>query len=235
MPVIVFASPKGGAGKSTSAVVLATQLAIKGATVTAIDADPNRPLSQWAQMPGCPKNLTVLADFSEATIIETIEDAARRTTFVVVDLEGTASMAVAYAISRADLAIVPTQGSQLDAVEAGKAVKLIRQQERAFGRTIPYAILFTRTNAAIRPRTLQHIREEFKNHNVPSLRTQMHEREAFRAVFSFGGTLESLDTSQVSNRDAAIKNARELASEILALLRETVETPAEPALAQEVA
>jgi chromosome partitioning protein len=231
MPVIVFASPKGGAGKSTSAVVLATQLAIKGATVTAIDADPNRPLSQWAQMPGCPKNLTVLADVSEATIIETIEDAARRTTFVVVDLEGTASMAVAYAISRADLAIVPTQGSQLDAVEAGKAVKLIRQQERAFGRTIPYAILFTRTNAAIRPRTLQHIREEFKNHNVPSLRTQMQEREAFRAIFSFGGTLESLDDSQVSNREAAIKNARELAGEILTLLRQNTES----SLVQEVA
>jgi chromosome partitioning protein len=231
MPVIVFASPKGGAGKSTSAVVLATQLAIKGATVTAIDADPNRPLSQWAQMPGCPKNLTVLADVSEATIIETIEDAARRTTFVVVDLEGTASMAVAYAISRADLAIVPTQGSQLDAVEAGKAIKLIRQQERAFGRTIPYAILFTRTNAAIRPRTLQHIREEFKNHNVPSLRTQMQEREAFRAIFSFGGTLESLDDSQVSNREAAIRNARELAGEILTLLRQNTES----SLVQEVA
>jgi chromosome partitioning protein len=231
MPVIVFASPKGGAGKSTSAVILATQLALKGAGVTAIDADPNRPLSQWAQMPGCPKNMTVLADVSEATIIETIEDAARRSTFVVVDLEGTASMAVAYAISRADLVIVPTQGSQLDAIEAGKAVKLIRQQERAFGRTIPYAILFTRTNAAIRPRTLQHIRDEFKNHNVPSLRTQMQEREAFRAIFSFGGTLESLDGSQVSNRDAAIKNARELAGEILTLLRQNTES----SLVQEVA
>ena len=120
MPVIVFASPKGGAGKSTSAVVLATQLALKGATVTAIDADPNRPVSQWAQRPGCPKNMTVLADVSEATIIETIEEAAQRTTFVVVDLEGTASMTVAYAISRADLVIVPTQGSQLDAIEAGQ-------------------------------------------------------------------------------------------------------------------
>jgi chromosome partitioning protein len=235
MPVIVFASPKGGAGKSTSAVILATELALKGAAVTAIDADPNRPVSQWARRPGCPENLTVLADVSEATIIETIEDAARRSTFVVVDLEGTASMTVAYAISRADLVIVPTQGSQLDATEAAKAVKLIRQQEKAFGRSIPYALLFTRTNAAIRPRTLQHIRDEFKNHHVPALRTLMHEREAFKAVFSFGGTLESLDTSQVSNRDAAIKNARELASEILTLLRDTAEASAEPALAQEVA
>jgi chromosome partitioning protein len=235
MPVIVFASPKGGAGKSTSAVVLATQLALKGATVTAIDADPNRPVSQWAQRPGCPENMTVLADVTEATIIETIEEAARRTTFVVVDLEGTASMTVAYAISRADLVIVPTQGSQLDAIEAGKAVKLIRQQEKAFGKSIPYALLFTRTNAAIRPRTLQHIREEFKKHNVPALRTQMQEREAFKAIFSFGGTLESLEASQVSNRDAAIKNARELAGEVITLLRQNSDSSDDSSLAQEVA
>jgi chromosome partitioning protein len=235
MPVIVFASPKGGAGKSTSAVILATELALKGASVTAIDSDPNKPVSQWARRSGCPENLTVIADISEASIIETIEDAARRTTFVVVDLEGTASMTVAYAISRADLVIVPTQGSQLDAFEAAKAVKLIRQQEKAFGRSIPYALLFTRTNAAIRPRTLQHIREEFQKHKVPSLRTQMHEREAFKAIFSFGGTLESLDATQVSNRDAAIKNARELTGEVLTLLREKVESSVEPSLAQEVA
>jgi chromosome partitioning protein len=67
----------------------------------------------------------------------------------------------------------------------------------------------------------------------------MHEREAFRAIFSFGGTLESLDASQVSNRDAAIKNARELAGEVLTLLRQNTDSEAdssdEPALAQEVA
>lgn len=45
MPTIVFASPKGGAGKSTSAVILATELARGGAGVTILDADPNRPVS----------------------------------------------------------------------------------------------------------------------------------------------------------------------------------------------
>src|SRR5271169_637293 len=235
MPTIVFASPKGGVGKSTSAVVLATELARRGAGVTIIDADPNRPVSQWARRLGCPENLTVLGDISEATVIDAIEEAAGKSAFVIVDLEGTASMTVAYAISRADLAIIPTQGSQLDAAEAAKAVKLIRQQEKAFGRQIPYAVLFTRTSAAIRPRTLQHIREEFQKHKVPSLRTQMHEREAFRAIFSFGGTLESLDATQVSNREAAIKNARELAGEILTLLRENADSSADSSLAQEVA
>lgn len=220
MPTIVFASPKGGVGKSTSAVVLATQLARTGTGVTIIDADPNRPLSQWATRPHCPESLTVLGEVSEATIIDVIEGAARKSAFVLVDLEGTASLTVAYAISRADLAVIPTQGSQLDAAEAAKAVKLIRQQERAFGRRIPYAVLFTRTSAAIRPRTLQHIREEFAKHGVPTFETQMHEREAFRAIFSFGGTLETLDTAEVSNLPAAVINARAFAAEIVAKLRD---------------
>ena len=226
MPTIVFASPKGGVGKSTSAVMLAAELAGKGAAVTVIDADPNKPVSSWAKRPGRPDNLIVLADVTEETVIEEIEAAAARTPFVVVDLEGTASMMVAYAISRADLVIIPTQGSQLDAVEAAKAIKLIRQQEKAFGRKIPYAILFTRTSAAIKPRTLQHIQDEFTKHGVRTFHTQIHEREAFRAIFSFGGTLTGLDASQVSNLVAATANARAFAAEVVATLRETTNQPA---------
>jgi chromosome partitioning protein len=227
MPTIVFASPKGGAGKSTSAVVLATELARRGAKVVVIDADPNRPVSQWASRPGCPGTLTVLAETTEASIIDDIEAAAARVPFVIVDLEGTASMTVAYAVSRADLVIVPTQGSQLDAAEAAKAIRLIRQQERAFGRRIPYAVLLTRTSAAIRPRTLQHIREEMARNDVPVLDTQMHEREAFRAIFSFGGPLQGLSASQVSGLDAAMKNAQALAAEVVSLLKSAAQEKAE--------
>jgi chromosome partitioning protein len=225
MPTVVFASPKGGAGKSTSAVVLATELAQRGATVTVIDADPNRPVSQWARRPGRPETLTVIGDTSEATIIDTIEDASARTAFVVVDLEGTASMTVAYAISRADLVVIPVQGSQLDAAEAAKAIRLIRQQEKAFARQIPDAVQFTRTSTAIRPRTFQHIRSEFSDHGVPAFQTQMHERDAFRAIFSFGGTLEALDPQQVSNIEAAVGNARAFAGEVIAKLRQTAAQP----------
>src|SRR5436309_1544312 len=59
MPTIVFADPKGGAGKSTAAVILATQLARKGAKVTILDADPNKPVSEWAKR-GTPENLLVV-------------------------------------------------------------------------------------------------------------------------------------------------------------------------------
>jgi chromosome partitioning protein len=88
MPTIVFASPKGGAGKSTSAVVLATELAGQGASVTIIDADPNRPVSRWANRPGKPSSLTVIADVTEDAILDRIDQASRQAAFVIVDLEG---------------------------------------------------------------------------------------------------------------------------------------------------
>src|SRR5581483_1362865 len=98
-----------------------------------------------------------------------------------------------------------------DAAEGTKAIRLIRQQEKAFHKKIPYAILFTRTSSAIKPRTLLHIQAEFRKHDIRAFQTQIHEREAYRALFSFGGTLESLDPRQVSNLPAAVTNAREFA------------------------
>jgi chromosome partitioning protein len=184
-----------------------------------IDADPNRPLSQWASLPGKPEKLTDVEHATEETIIESIESAAVRTTFVIVDLEGTASMMAGYAMSRADLVIIPAQGSHLDATEAVKAIKLVKSQEKAFQRKIPFAILFTRTSAAIRPRTLQSIETEFAENSTPMFGSQIHEREAYRAIFAFGGTLENLDPTQVSNLPAARLNATTFAGEVIEMLK----------------
>ena len=70
--------------------------------MTVIDADPNHPIQTWAAGGNTPPRLTIVSDANEDTIIERIEDAAAKTPFVVVDLEGTASKIVVYAISQAD-------------------------------------------------------------------------------------------------------------------------------------
>src|SRR3954466_15578463 len=103
MPIIVFASPKGGVGKSTSPLLLACELATTGHSVTMIDADPNRPIARWSRRAGRPDALRVLDKVTEQTIIATIESAAKASDFVIVDLEGTASVIVAFAMSRAHL------------------------------------------------------------------------------------------------------------------------------------
>jgi chromosome partitioning protein len=222
MPTIVFATSKGGAGKSTAAVLLSTELAEQGATVALIDADPNRPLSQWAKRSGTgkPNSLTVIADATEDTLVDRIEAAARASTFVITDLEGTASRSIVYAVSCADLVIIPTQGSHLDAAESVKTLREVRNVEkiRKAG-PIPAVILFTRTSTAIRPRSLQAIENEFVSSGVPVMTTQIHERDVFRCLFSFGGTLRGLDPTQVSNIKAATINARAFAAEIIATLK----------------
>jgi chromosome partitioning protein len=169
---------------------------------------------------GQPAGLNVVATTTEESIIDTVEKAALQATFVIVDLEGTASMTVGYAMSRADLVIIPAQGSHLDATEAVKAIKLVRGEEKASKKKIPFAIVFTRTSAAIRPRTLQSIETEFAQNKVPMFDVQIHEREAYRAVFAFGGTLSKLDPAQVSNAPAAILNAKIFAKEVIEMLKE---------------
>jgi chromosome partitioning protein len=218
VPTIAFASSKGGAGKSTAAVLLATELAVRGTTVTIIDADPNQPVTRWARKPGKPDSLTVVCDVTEETLIDAIEDAARKAAFVIVDLEGTASLMVAQAMSRADLVIIPVKGSELDAVEAIKAIKFIRRQERGYSKTIPFALLFTQTNPAVRPRTLKSIEADMLRQGIPMFSTAIHERDAYRALFSFGGTLYSLKEDLVSNIPVAAKNIRDFTAEVISML-----------------
>lgn len=219
MPTIVFVSPKGGVGKTTAALILASQLA-RGGKVTAIDADPNRPLKTWAQGADVPENLSIVADADEDNIIDKIEAAAAATPFVVVDLEGTAAKIVLLAVSQADLVIIPTQGSQLDAEQASRAIRVVKQNEKMTGRATPFGVLLTRTSPIIRTRTMGHIQHGLEDAGIPVLTTQLNEREAFRALFSFRRTLETLDPKDVPNLDKARDNAEAFASEIVGLLRQ---------------
>jgi chromosome partitioning protein len=221
MPTISFVSPKGGVGKTTSAVLLASELALRRKAVAMIDADPNRPLGAWSKMPGCPSSVHVvsLASNPEESVLDAIDSASTTAPFVLVDLEGTANMTVAYAISRSDLVIIPMQGSQLDATQAARSLRLVAQQEKAFRRDIPHAVLITRTSAAIQPRNLRHLLDELRQNSVSVLETQLHEREAFKAVFSFGGSVHTLQNAQVGGLEAARRNAESYAAEVITVLR----------------
>jgi chromosome partitioning protein len=218
MPTIVFVSPKGGAGKTTAALVLASVIA-RSAGVTVIDADPNHPIKAWATSESAPANFSVISDADEENIIERIEEAASLTPFVVVDLEGTAAKIVLLAVSQADLVIIPMQGSQLDAEQASRALRVVNQQEKMSGRPVPYAVLLTRTNPLIRTRTMAHIQKGLIAAGVRVFETELHEREAYRAIFSFRKSLEMLDTGDVSNVDKAISNAEAFATEVIGTLR----------------
>lgn len=223
MPTIAFVSPKGGAGKTTTAVLLASQLAENGAAVTVIDADPNKNVQEWSQLEGCPDNIEVIHEVSEDTIMDAIDTASSKNPFVIIDLEGTRNLMVGYAISQADLVILPMQGSHLDAKQAVKAIQMIKMQEKSARRTIPYSVVYTRTNPAIQPKTFRHIQEELKENGIESFETQIIDREAFRSIFSFGGTVSGLKDHGVKNVESAVENIKAFAREVVAKLKANAE------------
>lgn len=223
MPTISFANPKGGAGKTTTALLAAIQLAEAGASVTIIDADPERWISQWGNLPGKPDAVRIISDVTEDTIVDVIEREAAQANFVIVDLEGTASLMVANAIGMSDFVAIPLQGSSMDAKGGAKVLKLIASQAKMARRTIPHAVVLTRTSAAIRSRSLRNVASELEEAGVPVFQTAIVERAAYRDLFDFGGTLKLLDPSQTSNIEKAIDNAKEFTGELVAKIRGTAQ------------
>lgn len=219
MPVIAFANSKGGSGKTTSALLLACSLAESKPT-TIIDADPRHPISAWAKMPGKPEQLSVVTNESEKTILDEIDAAATKDPFVIIDLEGTASRLMSYAISQADLVIIPLKEQQQDALAALDVIQEVHRDMKATRRQIPYAVLFTQSRAAVKSRTARHIAAQFReNPEIDTFDVEIHERDAFAAIFSIGGAVSQLDPKKVNGLNRALENVEGFRREVIQKLR----------------
>lgn len=219
MPIISFANPKGGAGKTTSALLLASELSSLNVKITIIDADPEKWISQWGKISEKLDNIHIITDITEDNIVDHIEQASETSQFVIIDLEGTASLMVANAIGMSDLVIIPTQGASMDARGAAKTIKLISNQERLARRKILYSVLLTRTSAAITSRALKNVKEQLSKANISVFKTDIVERAAYRDIFDYGGLLSNLTADQVNNIDKARKNAQEFTGEVILKLQ----------------
>lgn len=217
MPVISFIQPKGGAGKSTAALVFATTLAAK-VPVTIIDADERAPLYKWAQRGSAHPNIKCISHTDEKSLLDVIDDAARASKFVIVDTEGTANLGAAYAVGASDLVVIPSQGTPLDHDNAAEAIQLIKRQERQSRRSIPHVVLFTRTSATIETREMKAIRAQLEEAGVDVLECQLFQRAAFQAMFSYSATLNQLDPRDVPGTDKAITNAVHVTAALLSRL-----------------
>ena len=217
MPIIAISNPKGGTGKSTTALVLGTTLARHGASVTIFDCDPNRHVVAWKDGPSR-SSITVIGHADSSNIARMLKTEAAQTQFVIADLEGTASLLVASAILTADLTIIPTQGSAMDASQARRAISLIDDQAAVVGPR-RYRVLFTRTKPGFATRDERVIRDTLAAAGAPMFATDLAERAAYRSMFTFRQALEELDPQAVNGLDKAVENANAFASEVVDVLR----------------
>ena len=207
MPNVAFISPKGGAGKTTAALLLALGLAEGGARVALIDSDPNKPLVRWGGLPGRPDAITVHA----APTVQDIRDAAqearrRQPDWTIVDTEGSVRGAMVFAALRFDLVVTPLTGSQMDVIEAIKASELVASFGKRAGNNLLHQCLLSRVPAALKPRSLATVVAQLRERGIDIMPAALIEKEAFRALFEIGGGLEALEAHGVSGVPAARRN-----------------------------
>ncbi|MCV6547750.1 MAG: ParA family protein [Cohaesibacter sp.] len=212
MYVITFANPKGGSGKTTSALLLAEQIFHAGAKVAILDCDPNQNIVQWGalrQEQGRPVPFHIEPVPSEDMVLEKIEALSKDMDYLIVDLEGTASQTVTYAISQSDLVLIPFEPTPMEARQAARAVQLVCNAGRMLKRSIPHALLFTRVNAAFQTNDEKDVRKETTDSDIAILETSIVRRSAFTRIFREGMFLSELLEAAQKDAQGRTKSQQE--------------------------
>ena len=225
--VIVFASSKGGSGKTTAARLTASIIAEKRpeSTIALIDADPNQHCAAWALLAGCPENIKLIQNSTESTIVTDIKQERASADFVLVDLEGIASISVTNAVNLSDLTVIMCQPAEDDLREALKTVQLIRDQQVILNRQINHAVLVTRGSASKHKTNLHNaILDDMQQNQVDVFDNYLHDRKAFKEMRSFGGTLQDQESAEtIAKEREAIKKARLNAESVIDEILEKID------------
>lgn len=183
--ILVFASSKGGVGKSTTCAALGSALALDGASVLIIDLDPNRTVERWSRKVDI-DGLTVAAiPPAEFTTYLSEQMGAGAFDHILIDLMGTRELTILKALARADLVIIPAQASEPDIREALVIAGDVRDMSETKGQPIPYRLLLTKM-FPLRTRVTDFAYTELERLKLPCFRTALVERSAYREMFLSG-------------------------------------------------
>lgn len=233
MPVITLANPKGGTGKTLSALLLASELSRDpNVKITLLELDTNAALFDWSLKPNKPANVTVYSAvthdldkrkspddvvLNSENIVDIIEDASASSNFVVVDLEGTADYIQGDTFAVSDLVLIPANLSPDDVMNGAKIAAIVARKAKRFQLNVPAYFVLNRVNPAIQSKVERAIRQQITANNIPHFATEIVERAPFKQFRLEGGTLYDIADRSKSVR-SAIDNAHAFVREALEAL-----------------
>ena len=211
--VIALVTSKGGAGKTTAAAAITSELERRGRRVAIVDGDPNGHFTRWHRLnveanPGSSR--PSYGGLTDANILEVIDQARGAREWVVFDNEGVATQKTTFLFGRASLVVIPMKFSELDLAETRRTIAAINRTSELVGRAIPHAVLLSQTDPL--PTNIErHIAEELRAAEVPIIKRRLASRVVWREVMNHGRSdLASFGT----------KGARDALADIAAVVGE---------------
>lgn len=121
MTTITFANSKGGVGKSTLCLLIATELAVSGSKVLILDTDVQKSCVKWAERCKAagtfPDNLKIESATTIELLTSRLSDPGD-VEIVLVDVQGSMNDLLTAAIVVSSLTLVPTKATVMEMVEA---------------------------------------------------------------------------------------------------------------------
>jgi chromosome partitioning protein len=206
MPILALVGNKGGAGKTTLSVNLATLLNARAPTLL-LDADPQRSSLQWRNLAADERMVTVLDAVDD--LPGALETARRRYEYLVLDCPPSVhAEQTAQALELCDLALIPVQPSPLDlwaSVYIEERLQAAQAQNPALRAYLVINQLEPRT------RLSRQMRQALAEMSLPAAATAIHRRMVYRSA-----VLEGRTVLHMGRRGAAATE------EIEALIREVL-------------
>lgn len=207
--IISFLNQKGGVGKTTLAVHLATALAKKGARVLMVDADPQGSGLDWsASRTGDP--LFPVIGLPKPTIHRELPTLAADYAHVVIDGPPRVYDVARSAIMASDLVLIPVQPSPYDVWAAKEIVDLL-SEAIAFKDGLKRAFVINRkiVNTAIG----RDVTEALAEYDLPVLKAEICQRVSFAESAAQGRTVLETDPESLASKEinALVKEVLEFA------------------------
>jgi chromosome partitioning protein len=209
MPVIALVGNKGGAGKTTLCINLASALADRDATIM-LDADPQRSSLNWHAIAAGASAFPVVA--ASENVAAAAEDHGERARYLVIDCPPSVhSPQTNDALAQADLALIPIQPSPLD---LWASVQIEAEVDRARLSNPNLRALLVINQLEPRTRLSKLMREALAEVSLPAAETAIRRRMVYRSSVIRGRSV--LDVG--SQGAAAAQEIKQLTDEMVNLL-----------------
>jgi chromosome partitioning protein len=208
--ILSILNQKGGVGKTTLAVHVATAVARQGARVLLVDADPQGSALDWSAMRASDPLFPVIG-LPKAILHRELPKLAADYDHVVIDGPPRVYDVARSAIMASDFVVIPVQPSPYDVWAAKEIVDLLNEAS-TFKESLRSAFVINRkiVNTAIG----RDVAEALAGYPVRVLNTTIGQRVAFAESAGQGNTVLDLDPDSAASR------------EVMALTREILEIAA---------